>query len=317
MSEKLFSDSLLGYIRLEDELRHDAKDIINYFYENDIAVKIISGDDLDSVKEIAEKVGVKDLNGINLSEDKKPNYAKLVKEYGIFTRVTPVQKKNLIEALKKQGSTVAMTGDGVNDILAMKEADCSMAIGEGADAARRSAKLILLNNDFGSVPAIIDEGRQTINNLERSATLFLSKNTYAAILAILFILIPIEYPYAPIEMSLLNFLCIGLPGLVLALEKNTARIKDQFVKNIKKYSIPTGIAVAFSMMILSIIAVHNHLDRPTLLTLSAIITFAINIILIYRISRPLNLFRASLILIIIVIFVFALLLPFSRNLLFY
>lgn len=311
------STELLGYVRLEDELRHDAKDIINYFYDNNIAVKIISGDDLDSVKEIAEKVGVRDLNGINLSSIKDPNYDKLVKEYSIFTRVTPVQKKNLIKAFKNQGSTVAMTGDGVNDILAMKEADCSMAIGEGADAARRSAKLILLNNDFGSVPSIIDEGRQTINNLERSATLFLSKNTYAAILAVIFILVPIEYPYAPIEMSLLNFLCIGLPGLVLALEKNTARIKDQFVKNIKKYSIPTGIMVAVSMMILSIVAQLNHLDRPMLLTLSAVITFFINIILIYRISRPLNLFRSALIAIIITLFILTLLLPLTHDLLFY
>ena len=210
-----------------------------------------------------------------------------------------------------------MTGDGVNDILAMKEADCSMAIGEGADAARRSAKLILLNNDFGSVPSIIDEGRQSVNNLERSATLFLSKNTYAAILAVLFILIPIEYPYAPIEMSLLNFLCIGLPGLVLALEKNTARIKDQFVRNIKKYSVPTGILVALSMLILSIVAELNQLDRPTLLTLSAIITFSINVLLIYRISRPLNLFRCTLIAIIIALFILALLLPLTHDLLFY
>ncbi|MBR3236374.1 HAD-IC family P-type ATPase [Candidatus Saccharibacteria bacterium] len=315
--KKSSSTKLLGYVRLEDELRHDAKDIINYFYDNNIAVKIISGDDLDSVKEIAEKVGVKDLNGINLSSVKDPNYDTLVKEYSIFTRVTPVQKKNLIKAFRDQGSTVAMTGDGVNDILAMKEADCSMAIGEGADAARRSAKLILLNNDFGSVPSIIDEGRQTINNLERSATLFLSKNTYAAILAVIFILVPIEYPYAPIEMSLLNFLCIGLPGLVLALEKNTARIKDQFVKNIKKYSIPTGVMVAVSMMILSIVAQLNHLDRPMLLTLSAVITFSINIILIYRISRPLNLFRSALIAVIITLFILTLLLPLTHDLLFY
>ena len=317
VSEKPFSDTLLGYIRLEDEIRHDAKDIINYFYKNDIAVKIISGDDLDSVKEIAEKVGVKDLNGINLSSEKNPDFRALVKEYSIFTRVTPVQKKNLIEAFKKQGNTVAMTGDGVNDILAMKEADCSMAIGEGADAARRSAKLILLNNDFGSVPAIIDEGRQTINNLERSATLFLSKNTYAAILAVLFILIPIEYPYAPIEMSFLNTLCIGIPGLVLALEKNTARIKDQFVKNIKKYSVPTGILVAISMVVLSVVAEINNLDRPTLLTLSAIVTFTINVALIYRISRPLNAFRAGLIIAIIAVFVLILLLPIAQKLLFY
>ena len=305
---------LLGYIRLEDEIRRDAKDIINYFYNNNIDVRIISGDDLDAVTKIAGRVGVKDPKGFNLSSEKNHNYDKLVKEYNIFTRVTPTEKKHLISALKKQGKTVAMTGDGVNDILAMKEADCSIAIGEGSDAARRSAKLVLLNNDFASVPSIINEGRQSINNLERSATLFLSKNTYAAILAVLFILIPIEYPYAPIEMSLLNALCIGIPGLILALEPNTARIKDQFVKNIKKYSIPTGITVAVSMLILSIITTIIHLERPYLLTLSAIITFTIDMILIYRISRPLNHFRRALIIALIVIFVLTLALPFTRTL---
>ena len=305
---------LLGYIRLEDEIRRDAKDIINYFYDNNIDVKIISGDDLDAVTKIANRVGVKNPKGFNLASEKTHNYAKLVKEYNIFTRVTPTEKKHLISALKKQGKTVAMTGDGVNDILAMKEADCSIAIGEGSDAARRSAKLVLLNNDFASVPSIINEGRQSINNLERSATLFLSKNTYAAILAVLFILIPIEYPYAPIEMSLLNALCIGIPGLILALEPNTARIKDQFIRNIKKYSIPTGITVAVSMLILSIIATIIHLERPYLLTLSAIITFTIDMILIYRISRPLNHFRRALIIALIIIFILVLTLPFTRAL---
>ena len=307
--------TLLGYIYLEDELRSDAKEIINYFYQNDINVKIISGDNLKTVQSIAAAAGVQDTDkAIDLSTLKNPNYSKLVKEYTIFARDKPAEKKNLIEALRKQGNTVAMTGDGVNDILAMKEADVSIAIGEGSDAARRSAKLVLLNSGFESVPSIIDEGRQSINNLERSATLFLSKNVYAAILAVLFILIPIEYPYAPIEMSLLNFLCIGFPGLALALESNTARIKDQFVRNIKNFSIPTGILVAVSMLTLSAVAEAINLDRPHLLTLSALITFTINIVLIYRISRPLNPFRATLIAFIIAIFVLAMLLPASQAL---
>ena len=307
---------LLGYIRLEDELRRDAKDIINYFYDNDIAVKIISGDNLKTVKTIAEKVGVKDLTGVDLSTEKSPNYNRLVKQYSIFTRVTPSQKKQLIQAMKKQGSTVAMTGDGVNDILAMKEADCSIAIGEGSDAARRSAKLVLLNSDFSAVPSIIDEGRQSINNLERSATLFLTKTTYASILAVLFVILPLSYPYSPIEMTLLNTTLIGLPGLILALEKNTARIKDQFVKNIEKYSIPTGITVAVSMLILAIVAEINNFPRHDLTVLSAIITFIIGYSLIYRISRPLNLFRGSLLVIILAIILFALFFPPLHNLIF-
>ena len=146
---------LLGFIRLEDEIRPTAHAIINYFYDNDISPKIISGDDTATVQTIAEKVGFRGPRAVNLAEIEHKNYSKLVKEYNIFTRVTPSEKKQLINALKKQGNTVAMTGDGVNDILAMKEADVSLAIGEGSDAARRSSKIVLLNSDFESVPSII------------------------------------------------------------------------------------------------------------------------------------------------------------------
>ncbi len=312
-SKEHSSDSLLGFIRLEDEIRPTASKIINYFYNNNIAVKIISGDDIDSVKSIAEKVGVKNLRAFNLASEKKHNYVDLVKDYDIFTRVTPSEKKQLIRAFKKQGSTVAMTGDGVNDILAMKEADVSIAIGEGSDAARRVSKIVLLNSDFDSVPSIIDEGRQTINNLERSASFFLTKTVYAGILATLFTILPLSYPYTPIEMTLLNFVCITLPGLALALEHNTERIKNRFAYNIKRYSVPTGIIVATSMIILSIVAHNLSLEKPLLTTLSAIITIAISIVLTYKISKPLNPFRTLVILAIIVISVLALLLPLTRT----
>ena len=304
---------LLGIIRLKDEIRKNATEIIKYFYDNDITPKVISGDDLETVKKIAETVGIKDLRGVDLSTEKNLNYKKLVQNYSIFTRVKPEQKKSLIEAFRKEGRTVAMTGDGVNDILAMKEADCSIAIGEGSDAARRSAKLVLLDSDFDRVPSIIDEGRQSINNLERSTALFLAKTVYATILAVIFVLAPLNYPFTPIEMSLLSFACIGFPGLVLALEKNTARIKDKFIYNIKHYSVPTGITVAVSMLILSIVATTNDFSKQKLTTLSAIIVFAIDFILIYKVSKPLNLFRAALLALIIAIFLAALFIPFVRD----
>ena len=304
----------LGCVRLKDEIRKNAPEIIKYFYDNDIAPKVISGDDLETVKKIAKTVGIKDLRGIDLSTEKKPNYENLVKNYSIFTRVKPEQKKSLIEAFKKAGGTVAMTGDGVNDILAMKEADCSIAIGEGSDAARRSAKLVLLDSDFDRVPSIIDEGRQSINNLERSTSLFLAKTVYATTLAVIFVLAPLSYPFSPIEMSLLSFACIGFPGLALALEHNTARIKDKFIYNIKHYSVPTGIAVAISMVALSIVAEINNFDRSKLTTLSAIIVFTIDFFLIYKISRPLNLFRAILMALILAIFLGALFIPATQEL---
>ena len=306
-------ETLLGFVRLEDEIRKDAGNIIKFFYDNDVAVKIISGDNLETVNKIAETVGVIDRRGVDLSTVKDPNFNELVKEYAIFTRVTPAQKKALIKALRKQDYTVAMTGDGVNDILAMKEADCSISIGEGSDAARRASKLVLLDSDFAAVPSIIAEGRQSINNLERSTSLFLAKTVYASTLAVAFVFLPFEYPYIPIEMTLISFCCIGFPGLILALEKNTARIKNRFIKNIKRYSVPTGLAVAISMITLSIIAHFIGLTRGQLNTWSAIITFVIGLFLVYKISRPLNLFRGALLTLIIVIAVCALTIPLARE----
>lgn len=304
----------LGYVLLEDELRGDASEIINYFYKNDVAVKIISGDNLSTVTNIASQVGVKDIHGVDISAIKgRINYTKLVKDYNIFTRVKPAQKKELILALKKQGNTVAMTGDGVNDILAMKEADCSMAIGEGSDAARRSAKLVLLDSDFAAVPSIIDEGRQSINNLERSTALFLAKTVYASILAVIFVILPMEYPFTPIEMSLLNFACIGFPGLILALEHNTNRIKNNFTKNILTYSFPVGLTVSFCMAALSIVSHLQGFSHPELTTISIFVTFAIDLALIYWISRPLNKLRAGLLIAIICIMAAAFAIPLIRD----
>lgn len=307
------SYELLGFIRLEDEIRSDAKQIIKYFYDNDIAIKIISGDDLEAVTSISARVGVKDLSGVNLSDVKSPNYDKLVQDYSIFTRVTPSQKKRLIEALKKQGRTVAMTGDGVNDILAMKEADCSIAIGEGSDAARRSAKFVLLKSDFSAVPSIISEGRRSINNLERSTALFLTKTIYASILAVIFVFLPMNYPFSPIEMSLLNFACIGFPGVVLSLENNTERIKNRFTRNILEYSFPIGITVSLCMAALSIAAHIQNFSRPELTTASVFVTFIIDLILIYWISRPLNKLRTSLLFTIIGIMAVVFIVPLIRD----
>ena len=308
------NSTLLGIVRLEDEIRPTAPKIIKYFYDNAIDVKIISGDDSESVKTIAEKVGVKDLRTVNLAALKTPkNYQKLVKNYSIFTRVTPSEKKELIKALEKQGKTVAMTGDGVNDILAMKEADCSLAIGAGSDAARRAAKFVLLDSGFEGIPSIIDEGRQSINNLERSTSLFLAKTVYASILAVVFVFLPFSYPFKPIEMTLLNFACIGFPGLILSFEKNTDRIKDKFVTNILTYSLPIGLTVSLAMIALAIIAGLNNFPHYELSTTAVFITFVIDFVLIYWISKPLNKLRATLLFTIVAIMTIIFLWPFARD----
>ena len=195
----------------------------------------------------------------------------------------------------------------------MKEADVSLAIGEGSDAARRSAKLVLLNSDFAAVPSIIDEGRQSINNLERSTSLFLAKTVYASILAIIFVFLPMQYPFTPIEMSLLNFACIGFPGIVLSLEHNTDRIKNNFTKNILTYSFPIGLTVSFCMASLSVVSHLQGFSHPELTTISVFVTFTIDLVLIYWISRPLNKLRSGLLLTIIGIMVAAFVIPFTRD----
>ncbi|MBR2994240.1 HAD-IC family P-type ATPase [Candidatus Saccharibacteria bacterium] len=307
-------DKLLGYALLEDEIRKDAHEIINFFKDNDVDIKIISGDNLATVENISGKVGIDNIRGIDLSSIKGTiNYEKLVQEYNIFTRVKPAQKKSLVLALKKQGKTVAMTGDGVNDILAMKEADCSIAIGEGSDAARRSAKLVLLSSDFAAVPSIIAEGRQSINNLERSTALFLAKTVYASILAVVFVFLPTTYPFTPVEMTLLNFACIGLPGIVLSLEHNTDRIKNNFIKNILTYSFPIGLTVSFCMAVLSIVSHSQGFSHPELTTISVFVTFTIDLVLIYWISRPLNKLRTGLLFAIIGIMAAAFVVPLIRD----
>ncbi|MDO4398841.1 MAG: HAD-IC family P-type ATPase [Candidatus Saccharibacteria bacterium] len=306
-------ETLIGFALLEDEIRRDAHKIIDFFNENDVAVKIISGDNLSTVQNIANTVGLSNTSAVDLSTLKNINYEKLVKDYNIFTRVKPAQKKSLILALKKQGRTVAMTGDGVNDILAMKEADCSIAIGEGSDAARRSAKLVLLGSDFAAVPSIIAEGRQSINNLERSTALFLAKTVYASILAVIFVFLPMQYPFTPIEMSLLNFACIGFPGLVLSLEHNTDRIKNNFTKNILTYSFPIGLTVSFCMAALSIVSHLQGFSHPELTTISVFVTFTIDLVLIYWISKPLNKLRAGLLISIIGIMAAAFVIPLIRD----
>ncbi len=168
----------------------------------------------------------------------KEQLEKAAKEYTIFGRVTPVQKKELVQALKKEGHTVAMTGDGVNDVLALKEADCSIAMASGSDATRNVAELVLLDSNFASMPEIVLEGRRTINNIERSATLFLVKTIYASILAIIFLFVNMPYPFMPIQLTLISTVTIGIPSFVLALEPNKERIKRQIFKkcNFKSFA---------------------------------------------------------------------------------
>ena len=305
----------MAFIIINDKLRLSAKDTLEYFRKNDVNIKIISGDSKNTVTNLAQKVGVKVIGAVDATTiDKDTNLNELVEENNVFGRVKPEQKKLLIRALKNNGHVVAMTGDGVNDVLALKEADCSLCMAEGSDAARNISHIVLLNSDFDSIPKIVKEGRRTINNVERSATLFLSKTIYASMLAILFLFIKYAYPFIPIQMTLINALTIGIPAFILALEPNHNRVEKNFLIRVVSKAIPSGFTTVFNIVLLVFLASLLKIDTAQTSTIAVIITTYTAILLIYRISKPLNLLRKMLIIVLTTVFLIALFLGASRKL---
>lgn len=245
---------VIGFILILDKIRDEAKTTLEYFKEQGVCLKIISGDNPLTVSKIAKHAGLDHYDDyIDMTKlGQNENLEEIVQKYTIFGRVTPTQKKDLVVALKNMGHTIAMTGDGVNDVLALKEADCSIAMASGSDAARNVSELVLLDSNFEAMPKIVAEGRKTINNIERSASLFLAKTMYATILAILFVFISWPYPFMPIQLSLISVVTIGIPSFALALEPNKERIKGHFLINVISRSMPASITVVMGI-ILSII----------------------------------------------------------------
>lgn len=312
IERKNSTEKVLGFVLLSDEIRKNAKHFLEYLKKEEVKVKIISGDNLGTIEKICKTIGYSG-KSIDLSNFFGKTFDEIVEKYDIFARVRPEQKKELVKSLEKAGHKVAMTGDGVNDVLALKEADCGISIGAGADAARRVARLVLLDNDFDVIPEIIKEGRQTINNVTRSSTLFLSKTIYASILSIVFIFLNYRYPFIPIEMSLINFVLIGAPSFILALETNTSRPSSNFRKNILRHSLPASIAMIFSVITLAINSdVHNLTEIETT-TISCVVAMFIGFLLIYKISRPLNKLRGGLLLGLILVVILAFALPTARS----
>lgn len=305
---------VLGFILIRDKIKDDAKDTLSFFMDNDVELKIISGDNPNTVSSVAKSVGIKikgvyDARCINENTD----INNIVEENNIFGRVKPEEKRLLIRALKNNGHVVAMTGDGVNDVLALKESDCGIAMNSLSDAARNVSELVLLDSNFEAMPKIVKEGRQSINNIERSATLFLSKTIYASLLAILFLFINYSYPFWPIQMTLINSLTIGIPAFILALEKNNERVKGKFLINVISKSIPSGITTVINILLLVFLSNIFNISEGQISTCAVIITGYTAILLIYRISKPLNLLRKALLFCLIFIFSLALITPIGRE----
>ena len=285
----------VGFVTIRDEIRTSAAETIGYFNEQGVTLNVISGDDPRTVSSIARVVGVPGadayVDATTLDTPAKIDAA--VDRYHVFGRVTPQQKRELVQALKRREHTVAMTGDGVNDVLALKEADCSVAMAAGSDAARNVAEIVLVDNDFASMPAVVAEGRRSINNLQRSAALFLTKTLFSMGLAALCIALP-PYPFEPIQMTLINFFCIGAPGFVLGLEPNNARVKGSFLTNVLKRALPASLAVILAAALDIFVARVFGFSQLTLSTMCLLTSCAASVSLIWRISQPLTPLRVVL-----------------------
>ena len=259
-SKELMQDTVLpenievmGLIIIGDKIRKEAPDTLQYFRDQNVDIRIISGDNHITVSAIAKKAGLVECDAVDMTTVADEDIQEVSRKYKIFGRVTPDQKLKLVKALKSDGHTVGMTGDGVNDVLALKEADCSIAMASGSDAARNASQLVLLDSNFASMPKIVAEGRRSINNLQRTAALYLIKTIYSALLTLLFIFIPYPYPYEPANITLVGAVTIGIPSFILALEPNKELVKGRFLPNVLSKSLPGGISIVVSVAMFQII----------------------------------------------------------------
>lgn len=281
-------------IAIEDHIRPDAKDIIAWFTQNDVEVKIISGDNPLTVSNIARRVGVQGWQkSISLENMSIEEVERIADDFTIFGRVTPEQKYVIVKALKKQGKIVAMTGDGVNDTLALKESDCSIAMAEGSEAARSIANIVLMDNKFSSLPQIVAEGRQVINNVQSSSTLFLMKTLFAFAVSIFAILTTSPYPFSTSQMVLIEFAVIGVPSLILAFEANTKLIKGSFISTVFRQSIPYAVILIVSVAAVLLLGKNNILSTEEVVTLSTLVLTSVGFVNLLKLCTPLTAYRAA------------------------
>lgn len=262
----------LCLVALNDTLRPNAGQTLQYFSEQGVTLKLISGDDPRTVSAIAARVNLKDADKyVDVSELTDEQLKDAVQNHAVLGRVTPERKKELVEVLKEAGHTVAMTGDGVNDIPALKASDCSIAMPGGSDAARHAAQLLLLGADFAALPAVVDEGRRVINNISRAASLFLVKTLYSFMLGLLVIFLPAGYPFQPIQLTLISTLTIGAPSFFLALEPNRERVRGRFLHSVLMRAIPGALAVTICALFAALMESFgwSHEECSTLATQSA------------------------------------------------
>ena len=292
---------LIGVLGISDTIKPDAKDNIEWFKNNGVDIKIISGDDPITVKEIAKRVGVENADKfINMQTVEDADIPNIVSQYSVFGRVTPEQKSLLVKAMQAQGHKVAMTGDGVNDILALKSADCSIAMASGSSAAKSSAHMISVDNDFSKLPDVVAEGRRVINNLQRTASLFLCKNMFAIIISAIFLVSMLvggpSYPFETRNMLIWEIVSIGIGGFFLALQPASKRLKGGFMEGVMSHTIPAGIAevLCVATVYLAALFAPEFVSLEEAQVMSVIAFTAISLLSFFVICCPLDLYRGAL-----------------------
>lgn len=278
----------LALVTLKNPIRPSAKETFRYFKENQVEVKVISGDSPKTVSAVAIEAGVEGAEHyIDMTTIKnKKELEEAADDYTVFGRVKPEQKRQLVQALQKQGHTVAMTGDGVNDVLALKAADCGIAMAGGSEAAAGVAELVLLNSDFSDMPLVVAEGRRVINNIERTASLYLVKNIFSLFLAIISIIAVFEYPLVPSQLTLMSFLTIGMPSFVLALEPNESKVSGKFLRKVIYRALPAALTDLCIIIIIVMFQYAFEIDSSQTSTITALLVTAVGFYMVYKVCVP-------------------------------
>lgn len=284
----------LGFVLLANPIREAAKETFEYFAEQGVEVKVISGDNPVTVSKVAKQAGIKNADRYVDASELQDERAleKAVLKSTVFGRVTPDQKRKFVRILKQAGHTVAMTGDGVNDVLALKDADCSIAMASGSDAAAQASQLVLLESDFSCMPQVVLEGRRVVNNIQRSASLFLVKNIFSFLLSLISVVFMFTYPLEPSQISLISMFTIGIPAFFLALEPNKNIIKGHFLTNVFLKALPAAITDAMAVGALVIFGRTFGVDSKDISTAATMLLAIVGFMILYKISAPMNRIRA-------------------------
>ncbi|MBQ7339967.1 MAG: HAD-IC family P-type ATPase [Clostridia bacterium] len=315
--------SPIAYILLCDNVREDAVDTIRWFKDNGVAIKIISGDNPITVAEVSKRVGVENADKyISLEGLSDKEVYDSANEYTVFGRVSPEQKAILVKALKDNNHVTAMTGDGVNDILALKEADCAISVASGSEAARNVAHLVLLDDNFNSLPKVVFEGRRVINNVESSASLFLMKTIFTMIMAVISLILPYmhTYPFVASQMIPLEFFIIGIPAFFLSLQPNDSRVEGDFISYVTKKSVPSALLMVVGVLIVEVLKMTIGVSQQEIfLNMQLYVIMLVGVVNLFFVCRPFNLYKvilftlATLLISFIIIFSACNIIPFINN----